>query len=999
MLRAGIPRAAHVNGRACSPTLYEKIEVEVAVKLATWWQRRSVRFSVYGAVAFLVYLALTGWGLPALIERQAPKWVAQNLAADLTLGEVSFHPLEWRLAVRDLRLNGEDGEPLTGFSLLEVDLEPWRSLFGRQWQLKTLALADPLVNFRQLEADNNWQRALAPMLNAPKEPEPVEAEKTESGLPNLGIDSFAITGGTIRYEQDKKHGTELNDLALRADNFRLSQGDNRVALSLSGPGGGKADIDLSATFEPLDLTVALDLKHADLTHYWPYLAQDFRFQLASAKLDARLQARLSLEPQLQFTLSQSDVTLQDIELAEEARAFLNLKQVHLTPIDFDLANQSVSLGELRLDGLALSAILTDDGVDLATLLTPIPAQEETAEAQTKEAAPGDGAAPAWSVTLDRVHLEEGQVALTDQTLEQETTWQVAIAPLDVGPLGTDLSRPLTVDLDALVNDKAVVTVDGDWRLDQSAGEFEVVVSDFDLLTTVPYWQPMVNLTLASGAFNTHGAVKVALGEPLSLTYDGGVSIDQLVTQDTVAQRDFVKWGQLDINRVAFDLAERRLAIDQLAFDQPYARIIIDEDGSTNFAGLVKTDDADKGETPPPAEAQPEAGEPFDITIDRVLFSNGSAFFADNTLTPKFATGIETLTGEIAGLDAQADSRATVDIEGQVDRYAPVSLKGTVQPLAAEPFMDLALNFDNIELTSLNPYSGTYAGYFIDQGQLDLSLEYSLENNQLKGDNQVVISQLKLGQRSDSDKATSLPVALAVALMQDSNGVIDLGLEVSGNLDDPEFAIGPLIFKALSNVITKIVTSPFSLLGNLLGGEDPPDTVVFEVGETQITDASQAQLGRLVEALAQRPNLVISAQGAVDPAEDRKALAKVRVDARLMPEGSGLTEPPESVLAAAYDALKGSGQAKAELKALEERLPELDDEERERRWRKGLYEQLLEAEPVDELALKTLASGRGEAVKAALVEAGLDPQRVFLKESRINLNQSGAKAVLELDAAG
>ncbi|MBY5920709.1 DUF748 domain-containing protein [Ferrimonas balearica] len=962
------------------------------MKLATLWQRRPVRIGVYATAAFAGYLALLGWGLPALIERQAPKWVSQEMAANLSLGEVRFHPLEWRLSVSDLLLTGEDGKPLTGFSQFEVDLEPWRSLFNRHWQLHRLTLADPLLEYRQLGADNNWQQALAPLLNAPAEPEP--AGKPKSGLPKLAIDFLAITGGKVRYEQDQSHATELTDLALQAEDFHLSRGDNRVALSLSGPGGGKADVELSATFDPLDVTVALDLKHADLTRYWPYLAQDFRFDLARAKLDANLQAHVSLAPQLQFTLSQSDITLRGLDLTDKDRSFIALQQARLAPIDFDLAKQTVKLGALELNGLDLKANLTEEGMDLATLLTPI-----SAESDTPSEGAAEGSAPAWSVSLDSVLLEEGLLEFTDQTLEQAATWVVNIAPLKVGPLGTDLTRPLTVDLDAQINEQAVVTVDGDWRLDQSAGQFDLVVDDFDLLSTIPYWQPMVDLTLASGSFSTHGAVKVALGEPLSLSYDGSVDIAQLVTQDTAAERDFVKWGQLNINRIEFDLANRRLAIDQLAFDEPYARVIIDEDGSTNFAGLVASEEAPAGDETGASGDTSEPQAPFDITIGRVLFSNGSAFFADNTLTPKFATGIETLTGEIAGLDAQTDSRATVDIEGQVDRYAPVSLKGTVQPLAAEPFMDLALNFDNVELTSLNPYSGTYAGYFIDQGQLDLSLKYALESNQLKGENQVVISQLKLGQRSDSDKATTLPVALAVALLQDSNGVIDLGLEVSGNLDDPEFAIGPLILKALGNVITKIVTSPFSLLGSLLGGEDPPDHVQFAAGETVISDDSQAQLARLVEALAQRPSLVLSAQGAVDPVADSKALAKVRVDARLMPEGSGLTEPPELVLAAAYDAVKGMGRAQAEEEALKARLPDLDEAERQRRWKKGLYEQLLEAEPVDELALKTLASERGEAVKGALVDAGLDPKRVFLKESRINLDQSGAKVVLELDAAG
>ncbi|MBY6185194.1 DUF748 domain-containing protein [Marinobacter hydrocarbonoclasticus] len=977
------------------------------MNLASWWQRRPVRLGVYGLIALGIYLAAMGWGLPALVERQAPKWVAQNLDAELTLGEVRFHPLEWRLAIQDLQLTGNDGKPLTGFSQLVVDLEPWGSLFNRQWQIGSLTLDEPHLDYRQLGPDdNNWTVALAPLLDAP-EPKP-QAEPDESQLPKLAVGALVINQGALTYEQDQAHATQLTDLNLNANDFHLSQGNNRLDISVSGPGGGRAQIGLSATFLPLDMTVELDVTNADLTRYWPYMAKDFRFDLDQAKADLQMNAHLSLAPELELTVSQGQATIRSLRITHQKQPLLALQQLDLSPVDFDLAKRNVTLGTLRLRGLDLVANLTDEGVDLATLLSPIAGESAAAPAEeSQQDAP-------WTVALTTVSLNESLVQFTDHTQIEPVAWNLSIDPLEAGPLGTDFSQPITIDLDAHVNDGTELFVDGTWQLEQGAGQFEIAVSDFDLLNTIPYWQPYVDLSLTSGAFSTQGNLDVAMGEPLTLSYSGQLGVHQLITKDTVAERDFVKWGQLDVNHLTFNLAQKQLIIDQLAFNEPYARIIIDEDGSTNFDGLVVSTEqdatlaaAESGDSQTTeAPAQPDAATDgdeqetgFDIQIGRVLFTNGSAFFADNTLTPKFATGIETLTGEIAGLDAQQESRATVDISGQVDRYAPVSLKGTVQPLAEEPFMDLALNFDNIELTSLNPYSGTYAGYFIDQGQLDLALKYALDGNQLQGSNQVVISQLKLGQRSESDKATTLPVALALALLEDSNGVIDLGLEVSGNLDDPEFAIGPLIFKALGNAITKIVTSPFTLLGSLLGGEDPPDSVLFAAGEHAISADSQSQLKRLVEALEQRPNLVLSAHGAVDPTEDSKALAKERVDARLMPEGSGLTEPPELVLAAAYDAAMGMGKAQSEQDALAARLPDLDPEERNRRWRKGLYEQLLTAEPVDELALKNLASARGEAVKAALVDAGLSAERVFLRESRINLDQSGAKVILELDAAG
>ncbi len=187
------------------------------------------------------------------------------------------------------------------------------------------------------------------------------------------------------------------------------------------------------------------------------------------------------------------------------------------------------------------------------------------------------------------------------------------------------------------------------------------------------------------------------------------------------------------------------------------------------------------------------------------------------------------------------TKASVDISGNIDRYAPVKVKGEINPLLDQPYLDLDVIFQSVELTTVNPYSGTYAGHYIDRGQLSLSLNYQLENNQLKGSNHVVIDQLQLGKASESDLATDLPISLAIALLQDSDGVIDLGVEVSGDVDDPEFSLGAVIWSTISNIITKAVTAPFSFIAGLADSDDELNVIEFEFGANTLTTDEQEKL--------------------------------------------------------------------------------------------------------------------------------------------------------------
>jgi hypothetical protein len=306
-------------------------------------------------------------------------------------------------------------------------------------------------------------------------------------------------------------------------------------------------------------------------------------------------------------------------------------------------------------------------------------------------------------------------------------------------------------------------------------------------------------------------------------------------------------------------------------------VSIDADGGMNLKRLFSPPGSVSQEEASPGEKSPEAktsGEPTPpVKIGSVIISNLQARFADLSITPNVVTQIEGLTGTIKGLSSDQLAKADVVLEGTVDQYAPFKIAGQINPLSEDAYTDLTVTFKNLDLPAVSPYSGKYAGYPINKGKLSLDLVYKISEKTLVGENKVLIDQITMGKKVESPDATSLPIPLALALLKDRKGQIDIDLPVRGNLDDPDFSYGGVIWNALVNLLTKIVTSPFSMIGGLLGvsGEDL-QYIAFPAGNAQVPSAEQGKLTALAKALDDRPALRLEITGAADPQVDRQALA-------------------------------------------------------------------------------------------------------------------------------
>ncbi|MFO1400193.1 MAG: DUF748 domain-containing protein [Steroidobacteraceae bacterium] len=384
-----------------------------------------------------------------------------------------------------------------------------------------------------------------------------------------------------------------------------------------------------------------------------------------------------------------------------------------------------------------------------------------------------------------------------------------------------------------------------------------------------------------------------------------------------------------------------------------------------------------------------------LGIRRVLIEDGKVDFADHSVQPDFAAGILALNGSVTGLSSDPQSRATVALKGSVDRYAPVDVGGQVNLLAADAYSDIALSFRNMELTTFNPYSGKFAGYSIAKGKLTTELKYHVEHRRLEAQHHVVLDQLEFGAATASKDAVPLPVKLAVALLKDRNGVIDIDLPVSGSLDDPKFRIGPIVWKAVMGLMRRIVTAPFALLGSLFGGGADLQYVQFAAGSATLAPAEQDRLGKLVKALAERPQLrldiPLQALGAADDAALADAAFEAAVAAVPPPKGRPPANPRLAALTALYVQMMGAKPEFPEPAA--GAAPPPDPAAAQVAW---LEAQLRPKYAATAEQRAQLARARADAVQGAVLAGGqVPPERVFLTERASGAGGEAGSVRMEL----
>lgn len=977
---------------------------------------------VFGLYSILGFLILPGVGL-----RIANQQLENYSTVPARLERIEFNPYSLELTLWGLNI-GAPGKEQVAFEKLYADLQI-DSLWTRALHLQAIELIKPKT---ELLFDKNGALNLTQLFKLPPS-DPAAAEEPASKPFPLRIDQIKLADGYVHF-QDMRPSEPIeflyDKLNFELKNLSTLPEDNAdMTLVAAGPDGGQIDWVGRISLIPITSEGTLKVTDSKMKLWWPYVRDALPLVLKDGVLNFSTAYSLNLSKETELKLTDTALSIAPLSIdAPDGRPLARLQRLDVTESSVDLAKQLVTVGKIRSTRLETWAALEADGqLDWQKLFAsqpakpaakstatpaPKPAVDDkaapapaTADAQTPAAKPAAPSKP-WQVLLKDLQLRDYQVHLADRSQKEPVA-------LDVGPLNLDMQNfdslnksPFALKLDTGVGKQGKLTAAGDVNLNPVSAKLQVTAKDIDLRIAQAYITPFIQLELRSGMLGSDLAVNLKSTEPLAFNINGMAQVDQLHTLDTQKKRDFLKWQKLTLEGLNYEHGDS-LNIAKVNLEQPYARFMINNDRTTNIDDLLIPQPADKK---PVAKTSASARKekPLGIRIGEVNINDGSANFADFSLTPNFATAVQQLNGRIGTLDNRQSNPATVNVNGKVDRYAPVTIKGSLNPFDPMSALDIATSFKRVELTTLTPYSGKFAGYRIRKGRLNLDLHYKITKGQLKAENKVVVEQLELGEKVDSPDAVDLPLKLAVALLKDMDGKISIELPVSGDLNNPQFSVMPIVWQTLRNLVVRAAAAPFNFIGGLVsgGGAEDLSSIRFAPGATDLSPDNQKALDKLAAALKERPTLRLEIEGTSAASSDGPFLAQQRLEREYhytyykilqrrgdkVPARAAMVNVPDSEKA---PMLEGIYRARLK-KQPPAQWADLGKEERSNKMRA----EIIQFWSGNEVLLRELGQNRASSIKDYLVDKGkLEDERVYFVDARLGQAEKDGSVIspLHLDS--
>lgn len=860
-----------------------------------------------------------------------------------------------------------------------------------RWDVGAVS-SDGLVVWLRRDADGvlNW-RSLIPVNTTQEAP----TTATFRGLlTSLQSANTLVHWEDVSIQPTARWTWHIDDLGMQGMHWPMTQ-----AATFEGTARwADAPLAWQGSLSPEELSLTLSAEEWPIATVGPYLQPVLPGGAGGMlSIQARLQA--SLQPALRWTLTTDHVQFSDLMLGDARQPMVRIGSVGWGQTAVSWPERTVRVSAVRIDRPEGTVTRDAQGRWMGEAW-----RSTRAQAGSTTASPSS--TPDWSMSLEGLRLTQGQVRWIDSLPATPVDIRLDSLSATLGAVQLPLTQPrevaVTLDTQIRADDASGrLSLNGFWH-SPTAATLDVQAQQLPLHAWVPYAGPALQIDVLRAQANARGALELDWRAGVGVRYRGNVSIDRFVAESLKPREEVMTWDSLQMRDLDLSIVPDTplaLRVSETVLSDYFARVVIDEQGQLNLMHLWQ----------PSGAAAASAGPPPQLTFGPISLLRGQLRFTDRFIQPHYSAQIQDLTGRLGSLSNLVASDGTntmadLALSGRVQGSATLDVQGRMNPLSSPPALDIRGHVRQLELSPLSAYSQRLTGYGIERGQLSMEVHYQVNpQGQLEASNQIILNQLQLGTRDPNSRAPNLPVRLAVALLADRNGMIDINLPISGSINDPEFRLSAIVMRMFVNLIGKAVTAPFSLIkGAFAAQSQNASTVAFDAGESEPTASALEGLRQTVQLLQDRPAVSVNVIGYAHAEAENDAFRQAQLNELLHAEqrrqrnrqgleAIGLSLPERD--SPAYAQLLTSVFRQSSLPKPRNLIGLLQDVPL------ADMETLLKTQtPVTEQALLDLAQTRANRIRDTLLELGADPSRVFLTPPRLSAAGSpleqGTRAELE-----
>ncbi|MBU1055470.1 MAG: DUF748 domain-containing protein [Proteobacteria bacterium] len=813
---------------------------------------------VIGTLVFIVVYTVFGFFiLPSILKSILTKNLTESLHRTVSIEDIKTNPYIISAKVKGLVIKDQQNQDIFA-SIAELYINAQiESLLKKALVIKEISVSKPYVNIIH---KTSQQYNFSDLIQENGAKEDTKKEPFRFYLGNI-----QVSGGQINFfdlPKNKQHkASDISFALLFLSNMKKSDdifvqpyfraNINGTALVIEGKSKPFAG--------SLETVFNINLKGIEIPYYMDYLPKEIEVKIPSGTLDAQANIEY-IQPRdkspafhVSGTLGLNNLKIYDTK--DLPLIFISGLSIKIADIAFPERNAHLSGIDITNPELYIRRDKSGE-INLNAIIRKINAQETEAKTESQP----------FPIQIDQVKLKSGNLYFLDESTSDPVN--LAADNLNISAHNIDTTKGGMAELSCRLNKKGMISTKAIFAIDPLKCDSEISIEGMEPAWVQSYFTDQIRVIVTKGRVSTKGTFTMKqdnMKHP-QISYKGSAVLSDFASVDKENKDDFFKINTLNFNTLDAGFNPTYVDIKEISLNDFFAGIVVNADGKLNLNNVVKQD---QNSTIPRKEENNKSIEK--IRIGKVSVNNGNIRFVDRSINPNYSTELVNIKGSITGLTSLETEAAKVELSGKLDNTSPLSITGSINPLKDDLFVDLHTSFKDIDLSSESPYSGKYMGYTINKGKLSLDLKYLINKKKLDSQNDVFIDQFTFGNSVDSPDATSLPVSLAVSLLKDYQGKINLKLPVSGRTDDPEFSVWKVIVKMLVNLVGKAATSPFSLLTSLYPGADQLSNVNFDFGTADLSPQSEDKLQLLQKILTDKPLVSLEVKGYADKDKDRQAI--------------------------------------------------------------------------------------------------------------------------------